>query len=246
MNYQDPTILALKQQNVEQQRQIEQLMGRVNMLIKQQQLLKPPNKKLEIVYKKKKIHDDIVDELKSAKESLYNPQSEQRKKEENLIKKYQLNKAIKTAKAQVDREREEQAKQMKKISSLHQKSIEEQKQQMYQERRTNRNKVQLDEFQSKYNYQLYWDERVKKFEEEQKKVKHQLSKSMMDQENLMNYLEQQETLLMGRMQQSKSSQQFLQQKLEDAQRLKSKEFEQKYGKPKESKFQQILDIKAKQ
>ncbi|CAK66532.1 unnamed protein product (macronuclear) [Paramecium tetraurelia] len=234
MNYQDPTILALKQQNVEQQRQIEQLMGRVNMLIKQQQLLKPPNKKLEIVYKKKKIHDDIVDELKSAKESLYNPGSEQRKKEENLIKRYQLNKAIKTAKAQVDREREEQAKQMKKISSIHQKSIEEQKQQMYQERRTNRNKVQLDEFQSKYNYQLYWDDRVKKFEEEQKKVKHQLSKSMMDQENLMNYLEQQETLLMGRMQQK------------DAQRLKSKEFEQKYGKPKESKFQQILDIKAKQ
>ncbi|CAD8100725.1 unnamed protein product [Paramecium primaurelia] len=246
MNYQDPTILALKQQNVEQQRQIEQMMGRVNMLIKQQQLLKPPNKKLEIVYKKKKLHDDIVDELKSAKESLYDPQSEQRKKEDNLIKRYQLNKAIKTAKAQVDKEREEQAKYLKKISSLHQKSIEEQKQQMYQERRTNRNKVQLDEFQSKYNYQVYWDERVKKFEEEQKKVKHQLSKSMMDQENLMNYLEQQETLLLSKMQQSKSSQQFIQQKLEDAQKLKSKEFEQKYGKPKESKYQQILDIKAKQ
>ncbi|CAD8127117.1 unnamed protein product [Paramecium sonneborni] len=246
MNYQDPTILALKQQNVEQQRQIEQLMGRVNMLIKQQQLQKPPNKKLEIVYKKKKLHDDIVEDLKSAKESLYDPQSEYRKKQDNQVRRYQLNVAIKSAKAQVEKEREQQAQQMKKISSLHQKSIEEQKQQIYQEKRTNRNKVQLNEFQSKYNYQVYWDERVRKFEEEQKKVKHQLSKSMMDQENLMNYLEQQETLLLGRLQQSKSSQQFLQQKLEDASRLKTKEFEQKYGKPKESKFQHILDIKAKQ
>lgn len=62
----EETLLALKLQNMEQQRQLDMLMGRINLLMKQQKgnySLPHESKKLTHAYEKKRMHDQLKEEV---------------------------------------------------------------------------------------------------------------------------------------------------------------------------------------
>ncbi|CAD8124703.1 unnamed protein product [Paramecium sonneborni] len=225
MSYWNPTILVLKQQKVEQTKTNRLIDGESEYNYQIKIIIKVSKQKLYLGYQKNKLHDNLIEEaIQISKNIKVIIMSIEKNRIYKLSQELLLTKCSNQNSQSLDRRRNRGIGQIHKEDQQHsfcnfqQKSIEKQKKLMYQVKRTKINNVQLIEFQSKYNYQLYWADRVKNLEEEQK-IQTQVIQIYYELRQFVNYLEQKETLLLRRLQQNKSSQQFLQQYLEDASKL---------------------------
>ncbi|KAM3144348.1 hypothetical protein pb186bvf_003512 [Paramecium bursaria] len=242
---QSESILALKQQNYEQAKQIEQLLSRMNLIMKQQRnqtSQASQQRRLEYAYSKKKMHDDLKEELERQRSLIIDPTPLLRNK--NYMMKNQIKESLKRSMESVKYLKKKEAHYVKALSEKFEAKIDYQQLEDLSAKRNKKNEVKIREYESKKKYQMYWKERENKFKEEQQMQKETITQGLEKQKDFLKILEQQEMRQLQDLQKSEQLNQNMRQQIKDAQTLSVKDYEEKYGKPKESKFKKIMDIKA--